>query len=76
MNFYNNSTYVQRQTNRLFHNYRDFVKVYVNDIMMFNKTLNEHINYLIKIFIFFERMNIAIKLIKIYFDYSSMTLLN
>ena len=76
MNFRNNSVYVQRQTNRLFYDYRNFVKIYVDNIMMFNKTLNEHINYLIKIFNLSERMNIAIKFIKIYFDYLSITLLN
>ena len=39
MNFRNNLIEVQRQINRLFRNYRDFVKIYVDDIMMFNKTL-------------------------------------
>ena len=44
--------------------------------MIFNKTLNERIKYLIKIFNFFEQMNIAIKLNKMYFNYSSIILLN
>ena len=76
MNFRNNSIYVQRQTNRLFCNYRDFIKTYVDNIIMFNKTLNKHIDHLIKIFSFFEHMNITIKFIKIYLNYSSITLLS
>ena len=76
MNFRNSSIYVQRQTDRLLRDYRDFIKTYVNDIVMFNKTLNEHLKHLIKVFNLFERINIAIKFFKIYLDYSSVTLLN
>ena len=54
MNFCNNSAYVQRQTNRLLRDYCDFTKTYVVNIIIFNKTLNEHIKHLIKIFNLFK----------------------
>ena len=69
MSFRNNTIYVQQQTNCLFYNYCDFIKTYVNNIIIFNKILNEHLNHLIKIFNLFKRMNIAIKFIRIYFNY-------
>ena len=62
MKFRNNSTYVQRQIDIILRDFRDFVRVYVNDIVMFNKTLEKHIEHLIKIFELFRKMNIVLKL--------------
>ena len=55
MNFRNNSDYIQQQNNRLFRSYCNFVKVYVDNNIMYGKTLNIYINHLIKIFNSFER---------------------
>ena len=76
MNFRNNSTYVQRQTDRLLRKYREFVRTYMNDIVIFNKTLDEHLFHLNIIFQLFKRMNIVIKSIKTYLNYFSIALLN
>ena len=74
MNFKNNSTYVQRQIDRLLRKYREFVKTYMNDIVIFNKTFDEHLFHLNIIFQLFKRMNIVIKLIKTYLNYLSIAL--
>ena len=69
INFRNNSTYVQRQIDIIFRNFRDFFRVYVNDIVMFNKTFEKHIKHLFKIFELFHKLNITLKFNKIYFEY-------
>ena len=76
MNFRNNSTYVQRQIDRLLREYREFVRTYMNDIVIFNKTFDEHLFYLNIIFQLFKRMNIVIKSIKTYLNYFSIALLD
>ena len=48
--FKNFSLYVQRQINNLLYFYRQYVKAYVNDIVIFSKTLNKHLAYLQIIF--------------------------
>ena len=76
MNFKNNLTYVQRQTDWLLRKYREFIKAYINDIVIFNKTFDEHLFYLNIIFQLFKRMNIVIKSIKTYLNYFSIALFN
>jgi hypothetical protein len=50
MSYKNSSSYVQRQTNLMLKNLRDFVRAYMNDIVIFFKTLNDHLLHLKKIF--------------------------
>ena len=76
MNFRNNSMYVQRQIDWLLRKYREFVRTYMNDIVIFNKTFDEHLFHLNIIFQLFKRMNIVIKSIKTYLNYFSIVLLN
>lgn len=51
------------------------MRVYINNIVVFSKTLKEYLEYLIKVFRLFKRINILIKLSKIYLDYSLVVLL-
>ena len=76
MNYKNLSTYVQRQINWLFREYRHFVKIYVNDIVVFSRTKIEHEIYLRKIFSMLNKNNISIKFIKIFLNYSSVSFLD
>ena len=46
MKYINSSTYVQRKTNVIFRIFRVIVKTYVNDIVIFNKTLKKHLTHL------------------------------
>ena len=76
MNYKNSSTYVQRQIDRLLREYRHFVRVYVNDIVVFSRTKIEHEAHLRKVFSVLDKNNISIKLIKIFLSYSSISLLD
>jgi hypothetical protein len=50
MSFKNSSFYVQRQTDLMLKNLREFVKAYMNDIMIFFKTLDDHFTHLRAVF--------------------------
>ena len=43
MRFKDVSLYVQRQIDIMLRLYKAFAKIYVNDIIIFNKSLKEHI---------------------------------
>ena len=76
INFRNNSTYVQRQINRILRKYRAFARAFVNDIVVFNKILKKHFEYLKKIFALFQRMNITFKINKTYLSFFFVVLLD
>ena len=48
--FKNFSTYVQRQTNFMLKKFRDFARIYIDDIVFFFVFLNQHIKHLNKDF--------------------------
>lgn len=52
-----------------------FTHDYVNDIIIFFKTLKEHITYLYQIFELFQSLNISLKSKKFYLKYLTVTLL-
>ena len=76
MKYKNSFVYVQRQIDRLFRVYRKFVKAYVDDIVIFSRIWQEHVNHLRQIFIKLINVNKFIKFIKAFIDYSSVQLLN
>ena len=76
MNFKNSSLYVQRKINSLLRAYRIFARAYVNDIVIFNHILKEHLIHLNQIFQFFEFYDINLSFKKFFFDYFTITLLN
>jgi hypothetical protein len=55
--------------------YRQFARYYVDDIIIFFKIFEKHIEYLNTIFELFNRIEIIFKNSKIYFDYPSIILL-
>ena len=60
---------MQRQTNRLLRLFKEFIKGYVDDIIIFLKTLAEYILYLRQIFILFKRVGVAFKILKSFIKY-------
>ena len=76
MKYKNSFVYVQRQIDRLFRVYRKFVKAYVDDIVIFSRIWQEHVNHLGQIFIKLINVNIFIKFTKAFIDYSSVQLLS
>jgi hypothetical protein len=55
--------------------YRQFVRYYVDDIIMFFKNFEENIEYLNTIFELFNRIEIIFKNFKFYFGYCSIIFL-
>ena len=76
MKFKNFSSYVQRQTNKLFRSCKIFVKVYVNDIIIFSKILHEHIEHLRQMFQLFKEKRVNLTFNKSFIDYSSIQFLD
>ena len=75
MRYKNSSTYVQRQINRLLRKLRKFVKVYVDDIVIFSHIKIEHEVHFREEFSILMNNNISIKFIKIFLDYFNVSLL-
>ena len=76
MKYRNSSIYVQRQIDIILRKYRHFVKIYINDIVIFFNTLKKYLKHLTLIFALFKKYNIVIKTFKIYFNYFIIVLLN
>ena len=71
----NASVYVQRQIDRILRNYRNFAKVYIDDIMIFSTNLQKHLTHLPKVFNVLTRNNIFINSLKTFFEFVSVNLL-
>ena len=76
MKYRNSSIYVQRQIDIILRKYCHFVRVYVNDIVIFFNTLKKYLEHLTFIFALFKKYNIVIKTFKICLDYFIIALLN
>ena len=75
INFKNSSFYVQRQTDQILRSYRDFSRVYMNDIIVFSKTLKKHIAHLRQIFQLFANKRDNLTFNKSFLNYSFIMLL-
>ena len=75
MNFKNSSIYVQKQTNFMLKNFRQFVKIYIDDIIIFYTFLKNHIKHLNLIFQKLIEYNVILNSKKSFIDYSSIVLL-
>ena len=76
MNYYNLSVYVQRQIDRLLRLFKKFVKDYVDDIVIFSRTLLKHISYLRQVFVLFKRVKVVLKSFKSFLEYLNVQLLD
>lgn len=71
----NSPAYVQRQIDHLLREYRQYAKAYVDDIVIFSKTLDEHLFHLRQIFGMLVANNISIKPEKAFVGYPTVYLL-
>jgi hypothetical protein len=71
----NSPPFVQRIINIILRPHRQFIRYYIDDIIIFFKTFKEYIEYLNTIFELFNRIGITLKNSKIYLDYPSIILL-
>ena len=70
------SIYVQWQIDKMLKIFRNFARVYVNDIVVFSKFYDKHLFYLQSVFELFLKNKIFINLTKVFIDFSSVKLLN
>jgi hypothetical protein len=70
----NTSAYVQREMNNILREY-SWVKTYIDNVIVFSKTLKEHLEHLNHLFALFEKLNITLKTKKTYLEYLSIPLL-
>ena len=75
MKYKNSLAYMQKQIDRLLRFYK-FVKIYIDDIVIYFKILKKHIAHLREIFNTFIVNNIFIKSQKTFVEYFTMHLLN
>ena len=76
MNYKDSSSYIQRQIDVMFRSFKDFIKVYVDNIIIYSRILIEHVIYSNKIFDLFRDKRVSLAFIKFYLKYSSIILLN
>src|SRR2546421_5867417 len=69
-------SYAQHMINMILHSHKFFVCCYIDDIIIFLKTLENHLQHLNMIFSLFNRLEITLKKIKTHLDYLSIILLD
>ena len=75
MGYKGSPPYVQRQTDKMLRPFQDFAKAYVDDIIIFSHTLQEHLIHLRKIFSLFQEKRVSLSPKKSYLGYPSVNLL-
>ena len=68
----NAPSHFQRIMNQLIEPYSKFCSVYLDDVIVFSNTLEEHLNHLEKIFSLFKQVNLRLKLKKCEFAATSI----
>ena len=68
MNYKNSSIYVQRQIYRLLRKFRRFARIYVDDIVIYFKIVEKHVQHLRFVFDILRQNNIFIKFNKIFLN--------
>lgn len=75
MGYKNSPAYVQRQIDGILRPYRSFSQAYVDDVIIFSRSLEEHLRHLSQIFKPFQDRNIVLKPSKTFLDYPTIALL-
>ena len=75
MGYKNSPPYVQRQIDNVLRDFREFARAYIDDIVVYSRTLQEYLDHLRKIFGLFSRLNISLNPKKSYLGYPTIQLL-
>ena len=75
MGFKNSVPYVQRIMDEILREYREFARCYIDDIVIFSKTLDDHIEHLDKVFALLSQIGLALEAKKSFIGYPSVRLL-
>ena len=75
MNFKNSSFYVQKKIDAIFRDFRDFARIYVDDIVVFCNTFEKHIIHLHSMFQRFNFYDINLSFKKFFLKYFTIAFL-
>ena len=75
MNFKGSLFYVQRIINKKLRSLKNFVKVYIDDLIIFSKDFDLHFEHLRKLFQLLKKLKIIINSKKTFLNYFNVTLL-
>ena len=75
MSFINSPAHAQRQTNRMLTKCKEYVRLFIDDIIVFFKTLEDHIQHLNEVLKIISKHRITMSSKKAYLDYSSFVML-
>ena len=75
MKFKNSSVHVQRQMNNCLRKFRGFARSYIDDVMIFSKILEEHLQHLQQVLELLKELNITLKSTKTFLSFSSIAFL-
>ena len=75
MRFKNSSFYVQRIMNKTLRDFKNFCRVYIDDIVLFFKTFDDHVEHFRRLFVKLVELRITFNLKKTFLNYFSITLL-
>ena len=75
MGYKGSPPYVQRQTDKLLRPHKDFAKAYIDNIVIYSKTLQDHLNHLRTIFQLYRERKISLSPTKSFLGYPSVILL-
>src|SRR6266480_8098176 len=76
MNYQEFLSYAQHMMNMILHSHKFFAHCYIDNIIIFSKILENHLQHLNTIFSLFNKLEITLKKIKTHLDYSSIILLD
>ena len=76
INYQESLSYAQHMINMILHSHKFFAYYYIDDIIIFSKILEDHLQHLNMIFNLFNRLEITLKKIKTHLDYLSIILLD
>src|SRR5436190_22613132 len=76
INYQKFSLYAQHMMNMIFRFHKFFICCYIDDIVIFSKTLKNHFKHLNIVFNLFDELRITFKEVKTHLDYSSIILLS
>lgn len=75
MGYKGSPPYMQRQTDKLLRPFKDFAKAYVDDIIIYSHTLEEHLEHLNRLFSMFREKRVNLSPGKSFIGYPSVRLL-
>ena len=76
MKFKNSSTYVQKQTDLMLKDFRGFIRIYIDDIVIFFTSFEDHVKHLNMTFQRLAKYNVILSSKKSFLSYSSIILLS